>query len=125
MTLVPPVPRDLRGRNDFEFCERVRRNLNDLTSGYVLTRSSTASSATPITLGIDDYVVIITGSTAQTINLPVAIDGKAYVIKSRSTANVTVTPNGTDTIDGVSASIVMVKNQVLRLICSGVDWVIL
>lgn len=64
----------------------------------------TASSSSPYTIGAADEVVLVTtGASAFTLNLPAATatGRKLLIIKVDSGAGaVTVTPNGSDTIEG-------------------------
>lgn len=122
MKLIPPVPPEFRVKGPFEFFEALRRLVFWLKIGRNIQKSSVVSAAGTTTALIEDYVIIITGTSTQTVNLPSAEDGKQYIVKNRSTGNVTVTPAGTDTIDGVAASITLTTGQFANLICNGSDW---
>ena len=71
-------------------------------------------SSSPVTLAYNNYVVSVDTSGARTINLPAATSGdvgRVFLIKDTkgqgATNNITITPNGTDKIDGVNASVVL------------------
>lgn len=59
-------------------------------------------------------VIVVDTTAARTVNLPAATNEMFCIIKDRDglslTNNITVTPNGTDTIDGVNASFVIQEN---------------
>lgn len=89
------------------------------------------------TLTASDYFYNWSGSAATAIDLPAGASGdcncsgRMYIIKNNSataTANLTVTPNGSETIDG-KASYVLAPQQTLQLIntgaASGNTWTIL
>jgi hypothetical protein len=75
-------------------------------------------TTTPFTPALSEYVLgVTTTSTAITISLPpplISDVGRVLLIKdvtnNAAVNNITITPNGTDTIDGVNASIVLNSN---------------
>ena len=71
-----------------------------------------------------DYFVEATSGTF-TIGLPTAvgIEGKIYQIKNSGAGNITVDPNGAQTIDG-SSTVVLGPKESLYIVSNGADWVI-
>jgi len=76
-------------------------------------------TTTPFSPALSEYVLgVTTTSTAITISLPpplISDVGRVLLIKdvtnNASVNNITITPNGTDTIDGVNASVVLNSNS--------------
>lgn len=73
---------------------------------------------------VDLVNVVDATAAARTVTLPAAnatLNGKTYIVKSKvgSTNNVTLTPAGTDTIDGVNASATLTAGQIVRLVSDG------
>jgi hypothetical protein len=86
-------------------------------TGVAVRFNLTNVMSTPFTPAFSSYVLAVDTTSAKTINLPApgASDaGKVFLIKdvsnNASVNNITVAPNGTDTIDGVNASIVLNSN---------------
>lgn len=84
--------------------------------------TSVTSAAGTTTLDGTHHVVVVTGTTTQTITLPAAATGRELVIKNRSTGNVTINRAGSDTIDGAT-SVVLTGGDSIRLTANGTDWV--
>lgn len=101
-------------------------------SGWQLSgrRLITENPTSPLTVDNSHDTIYKSNSTALTVNLPaIAGSQKGRVIwaknKAGSTNNITLTPNGADTIDG-AATLVLTPGQSARLLCSGSgDWLIL
>jgi hypothetical protein len=91
------------------------------TKGRVVQVRSVVSAAATTGLDSTDDVVVVTGSTTQTITLPAAGAGRRIVIKNRSTGAVTVNRLGGDTIDG-GTTFNLTTNQATTLIANGTDW---
>lgn len=86
----------------------------------------TSKSAT-YTLTADDSVILVTtGSSALTMNLPTAVGltGKRYDIKKIDTGSGTITiqSNGVETIDGELTQVVPFQWASLTLISNGAGW---
>lgn len=89
------------------------------STGVGLRLKYSSITTTPFTPALSEYVLgVTTTSTAITINLPpplITDVGRVLLIKdvtnNASVNNITITPNGTDTIDGVNASIVLNSNN--------------
>jgi hypothetical protein len=88
-------------------------------TGVGLRLKYSGISSTPFTPALSEYVLgVTTTSTAITISLPppgIGDIGRVLLIKdvsnNASVNNITITPNGTDTIDGVNSSIVLNSNN--------------
>ena len=83
----------------------------------------------PYTATEDDvYIDADATSGAITVNLPAGIDKRLYRVKNVSTAGgnaVTVTPNGTETIDGAAGSTLNAgtkDSNTLIYVASATDW---
>jgi hypothetical protein len=90
------------------------------------TSTATAAGTTTLT-SVSRTIQVFTGTSTQTVQLPAATAlglsvGIVYVIKNRSTGNVTVLPAGSDTIDG-SSSFVLTggSNQGIILMSDGIN----
>ena len=85
------------------------------------------SSATPVTVPAKGGFVRVVGAAgAKTVNLPALSGVKtgARVIVKDSAGNaasgtITITPNGSDTIDGAASATITTNNGVLRLFATG------
>lgn len=65
---------------------------------YVVTTDVSTSPYT--TTDADAYIMVDTSGGAVTLNLQAGIVGRHFNIKNTSTNNVTITPNGAETIEG-------------------------
>lgn len=87
----------------------------------VVTYSEPSSFPYSVVTGDAQKVLGIDTSTANTLNLPAATNVMWFYIKditgSAATNNITVTPNGGDTIDGVS-SLAINENYASRVLVS-------
>ena len=123
------------------------------TSGYVLTSAGAsaptwqpptaaftgagigayrATTTTPDTIAITDYVVDVTASSAFTLNLPTAgsgagqaPSGRVFVVKNSGGATITVTPAGAQLIDGASSFTVITQYASFTFISTGSGWALL
>lgn len=84
------------------------------------TRSVTSAAGTTI-LDWTDYFVVVTGTSTQTLTLPICQTGRELSIKNRSTGSVTVDRTGSDTIDGGTV-IYLAPNDAITLRGNGTDW---
>ncbi len=93
----------------------------------------TAPSAWPyaVTTGDAQSVIAVDTASARTLTLPAASNSMAFWVKDRvgsaATNNITVTPNGADTIETVAASWTINENYAARMfISNGVSgWFVL
>jgi hypothetical protein len=120
-------------------------NLTTTGAGNVGFGTSTPNSkltvagsfATPITTKTANYTataadhIIIVDATAGTraITLPsaVGLDGRQYIIKKKDSSSntVSITANGTETIDGDGTILMSIQWQVRTLVSDGANWMII
>ena len=81
-------------------------------------------SSTPQSLTQKNYILICNLSSAMVVNLPVAStsNGYCYVIKNKNSGQVSVTPNGSDTIDGSNTAKTLNQYDSITIICDGITW---
>lgn len=97
-------------------------------SGVILGyKKLNAQVATPYLATAADEIITMNVAGASVVNLPTAvgITGKVYTIKRLSAAGpnaVAVTPNGGETIDGVSPVNLNAVNQSVTIISNGTNW---
>lgn len=92
---------------------------NIINSGFPYNISSPAATVTVLKYLIDN------GSSAVTVNLPTAANPNVDLrieIKRRGTANVTITPNGAETIDGLSSVVLTAQYAALVIDSDGTGW---
>lgn len=90
-----------------------------INSGFPYTIVSPASTVTTLKYLIDN------GSAAVVVNLPTAANPNTDLrieIKRRGTANVTVTPNGAQLIDGLSSVVLSSQYATLVIDSDGTGW---
>lgn len=90
-------------------------SVNSAGSGQI-TIDEPASFPHSVTTGDANKVLLVpTNSVANTLTLPAATNAMLFHIKDKSgsaqTNNITVTPNGTDTIDGVNSDFTINENK--------------
>jgi formylmethanofuran dehydrogenase subunit D len=85
--------------------------------------------ATAVTINATDYLLTVTNTAAIAITLTAVASnvGRVLVIVKLGTTlagTVTITPNGTDPINGVASATIILTTQYSRamLICDGVSW---
>jgi len=90
---------------------------------------SIVTKTTSYTATASDYTIICNNSGAITISLPAAstATGRVYVIKKISglLSNVTINPNGSETIDGFSTRVLALQFETAMIQCDGTNWYIL
>ena len=99
-----------------------------LATGAV-AKQSVVSKTTTYTAASSDDVILVSTASAWTLSLPTAvgISGKIYVIKKTSTDTnqLTIDPNGTETIDGQTTIGIVAKGGWYRIVSDGSNWQIL
>jgi hypothetical protein len=131
--------------NGGDVFDNTNRVITTLTAGTNITITGTAPSltinasstplyattlvdnaASPYTVLASDYYIGVSGVLAPIlIGLPAGIDGDTYIVKSEagSTSNVSITPNGVETIEGLaSLTIVAGTNGSVTLVFRGTNW---
>ena len=96
------------------------------TTGSV-TLAYTAVGAANVLLGATHYFVTLDASAApRTATLPTAvgITGRTYVVKKLGTGvnAVTITPDGSETIDGAASLAITLQNDTNIVVSDGANW---
>ena len=100
------------------------------TAGDLAIASWDPLSATPASEALGE-VFVMAGTEVMTISLPPVSDnvGRVITIKNVSTGSVTITPDGTDTIDGDATEVLAVDAASTMLAISatatGAQWVLI
>ena len=92
-----------------------------------LATSTTSVTTTTYTVLSTDHVVLIDDDTAGAdVNLPSAAtvgDGWVVTLKKKgSTGDVTIAPDGAETIDGSANMVLQYKNQATSIASDGTNW---
>lgn len=105
--------------------------VNAVSDGISRSFENTLISSSPVTIAPSDTFSFVGVNTtaARTINLPAAASvaaGRFFEFKdatgTATTYNVTITPNGSDTIDNAASSVAIVQNYgSFRLVSDGVS----
>lgn len=89
-----------------------------------LLSTTTTSGSTSVSSQYNCYV--FTGTNPHSLNLKECVTNTQIIIKNRSLGNVTITPSGSDTIDGSSNFILDGgTNSAITLIGNSTDWIVL
>lgn len=74
---------------------------------------------------VSSALTIVNSSSATTQTLPSAASslGRSFAIKNRGNGLVTVSPQGSETIDGKTAAHLN-KNQAITVVSDGTNWVV-
>jgi len=90
---------------------------------------SIVTKTTNYTATASDHTIICNNSGGITITLPPAsgATGRVYVIKKISglLSNVTIDPNGSETIDGFSTRVLALQFETAMIQCDGTSWYII
>ncbi len=101
--------------NDDVFMDGVLKTL----SGKIINRTSVTTSPYNI-LESDHHLSVTTSSIAITLNLPIIVDGTIYHIKDQdeqsSARNITVNPNGSNTIENASSLTIKVNGASITMV---------
>lgn len=89
-------------------------------------------TATPVTVTDTDDVLSIevTGPIPVEVDLPAGVLGRVFTVKdalglASSTDDITVYPDGSDTVDGTSSAIINVPYGSITLVFNGTTWLII
>ncbi|HZV13329.1 MAG TPA: hypothetical protein VFA55_08940, partial [Candidatus Kapabacteria bacterium] len=104
-------------------------SITNSAGGITIAASSRTAVSAAYTATASDYILGVTAG-GVTINLPSAASvtaGKMYIIKDESgsaaTSNITITPSGTETIDGAGGNATISTNYgVLKIYSDGTNW---
>ena len=101
-------------------------NKNLTANNHIEAYTTTATSASPVALLVGStFQQFFTGSTAQTVTLPVAntlVLGQSFLIVNNSTAIVTVQSSGSNTITAMAASTQAVFTCILASGTTAASW---
>lgn len=94
-------------------------------NGSLGTKVSAITANT--TLDINYSVVLCNSSSAMTVTLPAAAtcSGRQYTIKNINTGAVTITPNGSETIDAETFYKLSQQYDIISIVSNGTNWNIL
>jgi hypothetical protein len=87
-----------------------------MTTAYGRIRKVSTPTNTYDILVTDD-IVVFEKTTPFTATLPVAVVGQTFVLKNKGAGNVTITPQGADTFDGVDEDIILTQYDSITLVC--------
>jgi hypothetical protein len=93
-----------------------------------VTVSSPSADQTLTTPSGIEEVYIYTPTTAITVNLVAAAtcgSGFKYQIKNRTSNAMTITPNGSETIDGAASYVINISENSVTLVTDGSNWFII
>jgi hypothetical protein len=86
------------------------------------------TTSDPVTVAASDYVLIIKKSvgSATAVALPAGVDGTVYAIKDgkgdATSNNITITPDGSETIDGGATYVMSSNYQSITMIFAAGQW---
>jgi hypothetical protein len=95
-----------------------------------ISTAVTATSASSLTLGVSNSVVLVDATDGtRTINLPTAVGnaGREYTIKKvdSSVNAVAVTGNSSQTVDGATPYNLTAQYQFVRIVSDGANWMVI
>jgi hypothetical protein len=83
----------------------------------------TVNNTSLIGMGDNDYLVIVTGTTAASVILPQAgATGRVYAIKNRATTTILVGFQAAGPLIEGNATLSVPTNTVVQVICDGTNW---
>ena len=87
----------------------------------------TTITATPDDVELVDDIILSNIATASVLNLPSAsgISGRRYIIKNINVGTCTVTPDGSETIDGAASYALSSQYDVVTIVSDGTNWIII
>ncbi len=96
----------------------------NLASYLKVKVQSVVSAAGSTAVASTTVLANVTGTLVHGLTLPESATSgqRVIIIKNSSTLSITVTPDATDTIDGVNAAITLPTLQSATLILNGTDW---
>lgn len=90
--------------------------------------STTTNETLTFSAAIPNKVVVSTGSSAITVYLWEALTankGAIVHVKKFGTGDITITPHGSQTIDGAASASITTQYKALMLVSTGTNWVVL
>ena len=97
-------------------------SLSTGTSGTVVKNYIAVTSAYTVTY--QDFMVECTSGTfAVTLLSAAGITGQEFEVKNSGTGTITVTPDGSETIDG-AATVVLAQYDAVKVMSNGTNWIV-
>lgn len=104
-----------------------------ISSSGILAYAVRIATATPVTVSAttDDVISVqVPGPVAVAVDLPAGTTGKTFTIKdglglAAPATPITITPAGTDTIDGAATAIINAPYGSLTLVFDGGQWILI
>jgi hypothetical protein len=90
--------------------------------GLRLGRRTITSAGSTTALSDVDCFVTVTGTAAHTVTLPAGSSGDIYIIKNKSSGNVTVDTSAAQTIDGSPTVVLTPMTSLTFVMDSATDW---
>lgn len=75
-------------------------------------------------LTVNDHVVVCSGSWSATLPTAAGIAGQEFIIQNSGTGTITVTPDGSETING-AATQTLNQWESLTIVSDGTNWIII
>jgi hypothetical protein len=93
----------------------------------IITSAVDTFTTSPKTLTDTQFIVIGNMATTLVVNLPTAvgIKGKIYIVKNIGAGDISLTPDGTETIDGVNAAVTVEQYGSVTVASDNANWIIL
>ena len=101
-----------------------------MNHGYLKSQYVSVSTTPYTVLSSDEILLVDSSSAAITVNLPAAADNdkRRLTIKDAGgqagTNNITVDPNGAETIDGETTYLLDTNYESIDVVCDGTGWYI-
>lgn len=99
------------------------------TGKQLIGRRTAVASPVTVTATTDCYIGVNVSLAAATVNLPVGVNGQVFIVADESgagaTYNITITPNGANTVDGGASFVMNQDKQVAYLVFNNGNWVVL
>ena len=96
------------------------------TGKQLIGRRVATTSPVTITAVTDAYVGVNVSGAVAAVTLPAGVAGQVFYISDESgaaaTYNITITPNGAQTIGGAATYVLNANNQAIGIVYSGTDW---
>lgn len=113
---------------DLKIIARIKKLETDFERTKVLEspqgwRCSRITTTPYVVLTSDGVLFVDTDGAPITVNLPVGVNGRHYIIINcgSSANNVTVTPNGIELINGVNAPVVLTDGNKITLFYNTIE----